>query len=574
MKSEEIRKKFLEFFKNRRHKIVPSSSLVPEGDPSVLFTTAGMQQFKPYYIGEKNAEDDFGLKNTTSVQKCVRTSDIDEVGDNTHLTFFEMLGNFSFGEYFKREAIEYAYLFITKELKLDISYVTIFQGFEGVPRDEESKEIWASLGVKEIREQGMEDVFWGPTGNEGPCGPTTEIYCKNAAGEDVEIWNIVFNEYFCHGTKEALMAGSAKLVPLPVKGIDTGMGLERLLTIIQKKESVFDTDLFEEINSKIEILNKDLSIHSREARIVADHMRTAVFMINDGIRPANPEGGFILRRILRRAVRYADILELPESTLLKIARTVSEKYQSTYPSLKENILTICEEIEKEEIKFRETLENGMKEFEKGRDAFTLFTTYGFPLELTQELAKEKEKGKDIDIDDFYKKMEVHQNLSRTSSAGVFKGGLANHEPKTIKLHTAHHLLLAALQIVLGKNVKQRGSNITEERLRLDFSFDRKMTDEEKKKVEDMVNEKIKEGLKVEKREMNKTDAEKLGAEMEFGAKYGNIVSVYFIEDGTTPFSVEFCGGPHVSNTSELGTFKILKEEASSQGVRRIKAILI
>ncbi|MDO8660176.1 MAG: alanine--tRNA ligase-related protein [Candidatus Parcubacteria bacterium] len=545
MRSDEIRSRFLKFFEKRGHKIIPSSSLIP-GDPTVLFTTAGMQQFKSYYTAPDNALHDFDSKNTTSSQKCIRTVDIDEVGDATHLTFFEMLGNFSFGGYGRSEAITYAYEFITQELGLDISYVTFYKGEGVVPRDEESKDIWTNLGVSDIREDGS-DVFWGPTGDSGPCGPTTEIYCKNAEGADVEIWNIVFNEYFCEGSRLQLDKGEAKLKKLDILGVDTGMGLERLSATVQKKKNVYETDLFNNEETK-------------EERIVADHVKASLFMISDGVVPANTGRGYIVRRLIRRAIRFSK-----KPLALQIEK-VKKLYQGIYD------LDDKGEIEKEEDHFRKTLEIGLKEFEKGVDPFILFTTYGFPIELTLELAKEK--GKNIDLEDFNKKMTEHQKLSQTSSAGMFKGGLANHNEKTIKLHTAHHLLLAGLQHVVDKNIKQRGSNITEERLRIDFLCDHKLTDEEKKKTEDWVNERINEDLKIVRKEMPLKEAEKLGAEMEFGAKYPEKVSVYFIEDKDgTPISKEFCGGPHVENTGELGTFKILKEEAVAQGIRRIKATL-
>lgn len=549
MTSNEIRQRFLDFFakpENGGHKILPSSSLVPEGDISVLFTTAGMQQFKPYYLAPDNAIKDFGTKNVATVQKCVRTGDIEEVGDATHLSFFEMLGNFSFGGYGRREAITYAYDFITKEMNLEISYVTYYKGQGVVPADTESKNIWTELNSSlDIREDGA-DVFWGPTGLSGPCGPTTEIYCKNANGVDVEIWNIVFNEYFCDGSREQLDNGQANLKKLDTLGIDTGMGLERLVTIVQGKETVYDTDLFTDEKTKDE-------------RIVADHIRSAVFMISDGALPANTGAGYVLRRLIRRAVRFS---KQPLDVKIK---WVINHYGHFYK------LDDMGEIKKEEERFRKTLESGLKEFEKGTDPFILATTYGFPIELTDELAQEKEII--IDRADFDTKMADHQKLSQTASAGMFKGGLANHNKQTIKLHTAHHLLLAALQEVLGKSVKQRGSNITEERLRIDFIFDRKMTDDEKKQVEDIVNEKIKAGLNVVHKEMPLTEAEKLGAEMEFGAKYPEMVSVYSVEQNGVPFSIEFCGGPHINNTNELGKFEIQKEEAVAQGIRRIKAVL-
>lgn len=537
MTNNELRQKFLKFFESKGHIIVPSSSLIPENDSSVLFTTAGMQQFKPYYLGEKSPHGD----KVTSVQKCIRTSDIEEVGDDTHLTFFEMLGNFAFNNSVtKREAISWAYEFITKEAGLTIDYVSVFHDVEsGIPADEESRTIWMEVdsGLT-IKDHKKEDNFWGPTGTEGPCGPTTEIYVNG-----VEIWNIVFNEYY----KDT----NGNFKKLDSFGIDTGMGLERLLVQVQKKQNVYETDLFEGALSK-------------EERIVADHIKAALFLITDGVVPGNTGQGYILRRLIRRAVRFSKV---------SFAETI-EKIKNIYSGVYE--FKNLEEIEKEETKFRATLEKGMKEFEKGeRDAFLLFTSYGFPFEMTEELAAER--GEKLSRFDFDRKMIEHQKLSQGASAGMFKGGLANHNEQTIKLHTAHHLLLAALQEVLGMDVKQRGSNITEERLRIDFAFDRKMTDEEKKRVEDIVNDAISKDLKVEKKEMSKSEAENLGAQMEFGAKYGDTVSVYFIDDPSSTsgraFSAEFCGGPHVEHTGILGKFKIQKEEASSAGVRRIKGVL-
>lgn len=575
MDSNEIRSRFLKFFEARGHKIIPSSSLVPENDPSVLFTTAGMQQFKPYYTNPRDAEKDFGGLNVTTVQKCIRTGDIDEVGDSSHLTFFEMLGNFSFGGYGRKEAIQYGYDFITKEMGLEISYVTIYKGEGTVPKDEESKKIWQEIDKNLIIKEEGSDVFWGPTGDSGPCGPTTEIYCKNASGEDVEIWNIVFNEYFCNGSREKLDKGEAQLKKLPILGVDTGMGLERLVSIVQKKESVYDTDLFNGEKTK-------------EERIIADHIKASLFIISDGVLPSNTGRGYVLRRLIRRSTRLVDKLNFKYGTLDNKTFSVLEKYKIVYQKLADNFLTIEKELDKEEIKFRETLERGMKEFEKiietkingvsmkrrlSSDAvFLLYTTFGFPVELILEIAKEKSIYVDLNL--FEQKMAEHQKLSQTASSGMFKGGLANHNEKTIRLHTAHHLLLAALQNIVGKEVKQKGSNITEERLRMDFICDHKLTDEEKKKVEDWVNKKIKLGLNVIRKEMPLEEAEKIGAEMEFGTKYPDIVSVYFIEDKEGNFiSKEFCGGPHAQNTSELGHFKIQKEEAVSAGVRRIKAIL-
>ena len=530
MQSNEVRECFLKFFEARGHKIIPSSSLIPENDPSVLFTTAGMQQFKKYYLNPELAIKELGNKNVASIQKCVRTGDIDEVGDNTHLTFFEMLGNFSFGGYGRKEAIGYAYEFITKEMKLEISYVTIFEGDKNMPKDEESEKIWKELGIKNIKGE-LDEVFWGPTGDSGPCGPTTEIYCKNALGEDVEIWNIVFNEYFCDGSRENLDKGKAKLTKLSTLGIDTGMGFERLVLIIQKKESIYDIDLFKGEKTK-------------EERIVSDHTRSAENLISDGVIPANTGAGYVLRRLIRRAVRFS----------------------------KGNLNTNNKEIKIEAEKFEKTLEHGLKEFEKGVDPFILATTYGFPIELTEELAKEK--AIKIDLADFHKKMEEHVKLSQTAGAGMFKGGLVDDSEQTKKLHTATHLLNAALRQVLGSHVIQKGSNINSERLRFDFTHGERMTEEEKKRVEEIVNDKIAEKLKVGFVEMHKEDAEKI-ATHSFNEKYGDIVKVYSIGDESGGyFSREFCGGPHVENTSELGKFKIQKEEASSAGVRRIKAVLV
>lgn len=569
MESNEIRSKFLKFFENKGHKIIPSSSLVPENDPSVLFTTAGMQQFKEYYTHPKDAEKDFGSLNVVTIQKCIRTGDIEEVGDSTHLTFFEMLGNFSFGGYGRKEAIEYAYEFITKEMGLEISYVTFYKGSNNVPRDSESENIWKEIGIKNIKEEGA-DVFWGPTGDSGPCGPTTEIYCKNADGEDVEIWNIVFNEYFCHGSREKLDKGEATLKKLDILGIDTGMGFERLVSIVQKKKSVYDTDLFNGEKTK-------------EERVVADHVKASLFMISDGVIPGNTGRGYILRRLIRRASK------LSMGSLSEVIKKFENLYQDIY------FLDNKEIIQEEEKNFKKTLGVGIKKFDEGikeieknplneltaKFFFNLYQTYGFPFELSLEEVNKRRKKNGLtpvpqDVSNHFQKLfEEHQKLSQTASVGMFKGGLVNHNEKTIRLHTAHHLLLAGLQAIIGKNVKQKGSNITEERLRMDFICDHKLTDEEKKKVEDFVNDKIRKGLDVIRREMPLTEAEKLGAEMEFGAKYPEIVSVYFIEDKDgNQISKEFCGGPHVKNTSELGHFKIQKEEAVSAGVRRIKAIFL
>ncbi len=555
MDSAQIREKFLNFFKEKGHTVVPSSSLVPEGDSSVLFTTAGMQQFKPYYIGAKDPVNDFGFKNTTSVQKSVRTSDIEEVGDERHLTFFEMLGNFSFGGYWKKEAIQYAHEFVTKEMALKIDYVTVFEGEPGVPEDTESAEIWKSIDPNiEIKKFGRADNFWGPTGEEGPCGPTTEIYVNG-----IEIWNVVFNEFYQSKDKT--------LRPLEVKGIDTGMGLERLAMVSQGVKTVFDTDLFTPL---ILQLRPDVGSSSR---IIADHIKASVFMIGDGVTPSNTERGYVLRRLLRRAYVHAkkigDIGE-PLEALKSVARIVigHVSYKNTYEFSSNTLEVIEEEIKK----FEKTLDSGLKLFEKGVDPFLLFSTYGFPFELTQEIAKEK--GLTVDQEEFEKKFKAHQEVSKAGMEQKFKGGLAGHSDVEIKYHTATHLLHQALHDVLGDEVMQKGSNITPERLRFDFSFPRKLTDEEKKKVEEIVNEKISADLPVSKVLMPKAEAEKSGAYHFFGEKYPDEVSVYFIGDSIErAYSKEFCGGPHVDRIGTLGKFKIAKEEAVSAGTRRIKAVL-
>ena len=558
MHSSEIRSRFLKFFEKRGHKVIPSASLVPENDPSVLFNTAGMQPLVPYLLGEAHPMG----KRLVNVQKCVRTQDIEEVGDNTHDTFFEMMGNWSLGDYFKEDAIKWSYEFLTSKeegLGLDKNrlYITVFEGDENAPQDTEAYEIWKKyIPENRIYYMGAKSNWWS-VGDNGPCGPDTEMFydiTENGLGDltkeeylkadseqkVVELWNDVFMQYL---KKDGKIVGK-----LPSQNVDTGSGLERVVMAVQGKNNIFDTDLF---NGE----------KTREERIVADHIRTALFMITDGVIPANVGRGYVLRRLIRRAVRFA------KSPL----RDYVERYKKIYEGV--YVLDDKGEIAKEEAKFRETLERGLKEFEKGTDPFILATTYGFPIELTEELAKENNR--EINLEDFNKKMAEHQKLSQTASAGMFKGGLANHNEKTVKLHTAHHLLLAALQNVLGQEVKQRGSNITEERLRIDFSFGRKMTNEEKEKAEAWVNEQIAKGLKVVRREMKKEEAERIGAQMEFGVKYSDIVSVYFIEDeaGNT-VSKEFCGGPHVKNTAELSTFKILKEEAVAQGIRRIKAVLV
>ena len=557
MTAEEIRQKFLAFFEQRGHKIVPSASLIPT-DPSVLLTTAGMQPFKDYYLNPAAAEKDFGGVNVASVQKCFRTSDLDEVGDETHLTFFEMLGNFSFGGYFKQRAIELAHEFITHELGLKIDYVTIFAGDDspagGIPKDEESKKIWQKLGLTDIRAGGRTDNFWGPTGTAGPCGPTTEIYVHG-----VEVWNLVFNEYYCRP--------NGQFEKLSTPGVDTGMGLERLTMIVQKKNNLFETDLFTPLLEAVALPDQTENDPERTKRIVADHYRAIVFLIADGVRPSNKGAGYVLRRLLRRliAISRADHPEL--------INLVLDHYQARYEELKKNHDLIVKVVTDEYLRFSIALNRGLEELKKldkvdAKTAFQLYETYGLPFEAIKDRRPELTRA------DFEKEMARHQQVSRAGLAKKFAGGLADHEPATIRLHTAHHLLLAALQQVFGKQLKQRGSNINQERLRLDFTFDRKLTVEETPAVEKIVNEKIAADRPVIRKEMPRAEAETLGAEKEFGQKYGETVAVYFIEDENGKmFSAEFCGGPHATRTGELGRFKIIKDEAVAAGIRRIKATL-
>ncbi|MEY2672040.1 MAG: hypothetical protein RL687_457 [Candidatus Parcubacteria bacterium] len=578
MQSNEIRSRFLSFFEKRGHKIIPSASLVPENDPSVLFNTAGMQPLVPYLLGQEHPMG----KRIADIQKCVRTGDLEDIGDNRHFSFFEMMGNWSLGDYFKDEAIAWSYEFLTSKeegLGLDMNrlYVTIFEGDENASYDQESKDIWMKMGIPEHRIYALpaDDNWWSP-GDNGPCGPCSEMFYDmvgNTGDLDrdkflaavkketvIEIWNDVFMEY---EKKDGKVIGK-----LAQKNVDTGAGLERMTAVMQGKNTAYDTDILSDVIEKIKSESKEYN--ENYARVITDHLRTSLFMTADGVVPSNKDRGYILRRLIRRATVRSLKLGLSNDVISEIFNILVNKYKSAYKEVSDskNIEIIKAEI----LKFKHTVDEGMKEFEKGTDAFTLATTYGFPIELTLELAAEK--GQTIDIEDFKTKMAEHQKLSQTASAGMFKGGLANHNDKTIKLHTAHHLLLAALQEVLGTDVKQRGSNITEERLRIDFTFDRKMTDEEKKKVEAIVNEKINAGLNVVRRELPREEAEKIGAQMEFGAKYPDMVSVYFIEDENgNQFSKEFCGGPHVNNTKEIGHFKLQKEEASSAGVRRIKGIL-
>lgn len=584
MKAIEIRNKYLNFFKNHGHSVIPSASLIPENDPSVLFNTAGMQPLVPYLLGEKHP---LGTR-LTDYQKCVRTNDIDEVGDNRHLTYFEMLGNWSLGDYFKEESIQMSFDFLTKELQIPVEKlsVTVFAGDKDCPRDEVAAECWKKAGILDghIYYYGKDDNWW-IAGEEGPCGPDTEMFYdtgKLACGPDcqpscdcgkyVEIWNNVFMEYF----KDK----DGKYTKLVQKNVDTGLGLERMAMLLQGKETPFDTELFKPVMDKLLELEKVDIIESR--RIVAEHLRSSMMIISDGGRPSNVDRGYVLRRLIRRMVRHMNKLQINLDEISTLIDINVENLKEMYPELGANRETIKSVIIEEKNKFIKTLAHGEKEFQKemnktkeqgksmidGQVVFKLYDTYGFPPEVTKELAKENEMT--VDMKMFDELFKAHQEKSRMGSEQKFKGGLAEQNDITIAYHTATHLLNAALKIVLGPDTHQRGSNITVDRMRFDFNCDHKMTDEEKQKTEDLVNQWIKEGLPVTVEKMKKEEAVKSGAECMFIEKYPDIVTVYSIGN----VSKELCGGPHVKNTIELGTFKIKKEEASSAGVRRIKAILV
>ena len=588
MKAIEIRNKYLDFFKRHEHAVIPSAPLIPENDPSVLFTTAGMQPLVPYLLGEKHPE---GTR-LTDFQKCLRTNDIDEVGDNRHLTYFEMLGNWSLGDYFKEESIAMSFEFLTKELGIPVEKlsVTCFAGDEDCQRDEVTASCWKKAGIPEDRIYyfGKDDNWW-IAGEEGPCGPDTEMFydtgkpkCSEncnpscGCGKYVEIWNNVFMEFF--KTKDG------KYTKLKQHNVDTGLGLERMTMLLQGKETPFDTELFKPVMDKLqELAGENDSIESR--RIVAEHLRASMMIIQDGGLPSNVDRGYILRRLIRRMVRHLRKLQINLNELEELIDLNIDTLKEMYPELHQNSNKIKSVIIEEKDKFEKTLERGEREFNKivnrmknegkdtisGQDLFTLYETYGFPPEVTQDLAREA--GLKVDTTEFDKLFKEHQEKSRMGSEQKFKGGLAGTGEQEVRYHTATHLLNAALKVILGKDVHQKGSNITPERMRFDFSCDHKLTDEEKKKVEDLVNEWISRGLDVKCEEMKKDDAIKSGAECMFIEKYPDIVTVYSIGNDKETVSKELCGGPHVKNTSELGHFKIKKEEASSAGVRRIKAIL-
>ena len=582
MKAIEIRNKYLDFFKRHGHSVIPSAPVIPENDPSVLFTTAGMQPLVPYLLGQKHPA---GTR-LTDYQKCVRTNDIDEVGDNRHLTYFEMLGNWSLGDYFKEESIAMSYEFLTKELGIpnEKLSVTCFAGDEDCERDIVAFECWKKAGIPEERIYffGKDDNWW-IAGEEGPCGPDTEMFydtgkekCSEecnpscGCGKYVEIWNNVFMEFYKDKN------GYRKLEQ---QNVDTGLGLERMAMLLQGKQTPFEIELFAPVMEELEKLQNVDSIQSR--RIITEHLRSSRMIINDGGRPSNVDRGYILRRLLRRMTRHMNKLEIDLSKLAGIVDISIDSLKELYPELDANREEIKKVIIEEKDKFVKTLKNGEKEFEKAmnrvksqgsdlidaKTVFNLYETYGFPPEMTEELAIENNLK--VDFEGYQKLFEEHQAKSRMGSEAKFKGGLASTGEMETKYHTATHLLIAALKVVLGDHVLQKGSNITAERMRFDFSHGAKMTDEEKQKVEDLVNEYIEKDIPVEKMEMKKDEAIALGAEAMFLDKYGDIVTVYKIGD----FSIELCGGPHAERTGELGHFKIKKEEASSAGVRRIKAIL-
>ena len=590
--ADDLRKMYIDFFVSKGHCQISGASLIPENDPTVLFTTAGMHPLVPYILGAEHPQG----KRLTDYQKCIRTGDIDSVGDPHHLTFFEMLGNWSLGDYFKEEAIEYSYEFLTKVLEIDpekIS-VTVFAGDAEVPRDEVAAKKWESLGIpkERIYYKGREDNWWGPAGETGPCGPDSEMFydtgrekcgpdCQPgcSCGKYFEIWNDVFMGY----KKES----DGTYHEMERKCIDTGMGIERTVAVLNGKKSVYETEIFSGLLRGIESLcgkkYGDDEEYDKSMRIIADHTRTSVFILGDqkGIAPSNVGQGYILRRLIRRAIRHAKKLGIDKPFLSDLSKIVINQYGEAYPELKEHVEFIDKELVKEEEKFSDTLVKGEREFAKmlpnllkgnsrvisGRLAFKLYDTYGFPIELTEELAKEN--GFSVDIKGFNEAFSKHQELSRAGAEQQFKGGLADHSEQTTALHTATHLLHAALRKVLGTHVGQKGSNITAERLRFDFTHPEPMTKEQIKEVEDLVNEQIKRDLKVTVETMTLEEARESGAIAFFDSKYGEKVTVYTIGD----FSKEVCGGPHVTHTGDMGHFRILKEQSSSAGVRRIKAVL-
>lgn len=584
MKAIELRRKYIEFFEKHGHKVIPSAPVVPENDPTVLFTTAGMHPLVPYLLGEPHPQG----KRLTDYQKCIRTGDIDSVGDPSHLTFFEMMGNWSLGDYFKKESIAMSYEFLKDVLGFDMNKisVTVFAGEDGIPRDEEAAAAWEKAGIPKERifYCSREHNWWGPAGETGPCGPDTEIFydtgkekCSEhcdptcSCGKYLEIWNNVFMQYNKKqdGTYE----------PIKAPNVDTGLGLERVISLLQGKNNVYETELFADIIQKIKEMSTEYNIES--ARIIADHLRASMFMIVDGVRPSNVEQGYVLRRLLRRVIRHMRKIGFDPNNINVLVEKFVDVLTEMYPEIPSNKQTILDVIIEEKDKFLKTLEHGEKEFAKnvekaksegkdkleGQVVFRLYDTFGFPPEMTAELAAEKDMK--IDMEEFNELFKKHQELSRAGSEAKFKGGLADHSEKTTAYHTATHLLHKALQIVLGEHATQKGSNLTAERLRFDFANPQKVTPEQLKQVEDIVNEQIQRDLPVTCEEMSLEDAKASGATGLFANKYGDKVKVYTIGD----FSKEICGGPHVARTGNMGHFRIVKEEGVAAGIRRIKAVL-
>jgi len=584
--SDKLKKLYLEFFRKKGHKIIANASLIPENDPTALFISAGMHPLVPYLLGQRHPSG----RKLVNVQKCLRTSDVDEVGDSFHLSFFEMLGNWSLGDYFKEESIPWSYEFLTSEEWLNIDEeklsVTVFAGDEKIPRDTESARIWEGLGIPKDRIFYLprEDNWWGPIGSTGPCGPDTEIFydtgkepcgseCKPgcSCGKYNEIWNNVFMEY--NRTPD----GEYEL--LEQKNVDTGMGVERTVAVLQGKDNVYEIETFAPLVDKIKDLSGTEAFSEnqiRSVRIICDHSRAATFLLAEGIVPLNVEQGYVLRRVIRGAIRHGKLLGIEEEFLSVLSRIIIESYVEDYPHMKSNEGFIVTELKKEYKKFNNTLARGLNRFNRiarnkekidGKDAFLLYQSFGFPIEITKELGKEN--GIFVDVDGFHEEFEKHQKVSRAGADKRFGSGLADTSEATVRLHTATHLLNEALRRVLERDITQKGSNITQKRLRFDFNFDRKLTDQEKKDVEEIVNGKINEALPVKRIETTLDEAIRMGSQAVFDQKYGGKVSVYSIGD----FSTELCSGPHVENTGELGRFKIMKEEGISAGVRRIRAVL-
>jgi len=582
--SKELKNKFIEFFKKKDHQEIDFSPLIPENDPTVLFTTAGMHPLVPFLLGQ---EHPLGKK-IVGNQICIRTTDIEEVGDKTHFTFFEMLGNWSLGDYFKKQAIEYAFEFLTNKeiglglLKEKLAF-TCFSGKEKIPKDQDAFDFWKEIGVNEKRIAFIEDNWWGPVGNTGPCGPDSEIFYWTSKEEVpetfdpeddrwVEIWNLVFME---HNKKQ-----DGELEPLNQKNIDTGFGVERVTAILNNQDDVFFTEKLNSILRFVEKLSENPinQANLSSYKIIVDHIRTSTFILGDdrAIIPSNVDQGYVLRRLIRRAIRHGTMLGINTSFVSKVSEKIIENYKEEFPHIQKNKTFILEQLTKEENRFKETIVKGLSVFYKvieykeeisAKNAFLLYQSYGFPIEMIVEIAKENNK--QVDVDGFYKEYEIHKKLSRQGAEKKFKGGLSDHSENTKKLHTATHILNQALREIISSDIKQKGSNITSERLRFDFNFSRKLTPEELKKIEARANEVINKDMIIEKEMMPLKEALESGAQSEFGARYPEKVWVYTIGD----FTKEICTGPHVQRTSELGYFKIVKEQSVAAGVRRIKAVL-